>query len=206
MQNPSFIYRNLFIYRMIMNLLYSGSYKQRFKRMEILIDQYRPSTVLELCFGDTHIAEYCENNGIQWEGVDINNSFVRSAVRKGYKVWQGDLICVNHLPKADVCVMSGSLYHFHKHIHHILELIFSSARYFFISEPVKNISGKKGIIGTIAHVLSNAGKGKESFRYDEASLKQMLEQESKIVGFKYEVAGHFKKDILIVIQKNETPD
>jgi len=186
-----------------MNLLYLGGYKERFKKLQPLIEKYKPSNVLELCFGDTYLAAYCKKNNIQWEGVDINAGFVDSAIRGGYKAWQADLIHVNNLPKADVCVMSGSLYHFNENIHQLLLLIFSSSHRFILSEPIKNIASGKGLIGKIAHVLSNAGKGKESFRYNETSLMQMLEKESKLLCFSYAVIGYFKKDIIIEVKKND---
>jgi hypothetical protein len=201
MQNQSFIYRNVLVYRLVMNLLYSGGYWKRFKKIENLLERYRPLNVLELCFADTHIAVYCKKNNIQWQGVDINSSFVNSAIRNGYSAWQADLTCIKNLPNSDVVVMSGSLYHFHQQIHALLELILSSTHNFVLSEPIKNISSGKGIIGRMAHLLSNAGKGKESFRYNETSLMRMLEQESKLLYFSYEVIDYFKKDILIVIKK-----
>ena len=179
-------------------------YRKRFKKIELLLTKLGPSSVLELCFGDTYIAAYCKRNDIQWQGVDINMSFVSTAVRKGYSAWQADLTCVKNLPNADVVVMSGSLYHFNEQIHTLLKLVLESTSNFILSEPIKNISSSKGIIGKMAHLLSNAGKGKESFRYDENSLIQMLDRESKLLFFRYEVLDYFKKDILIAIKKNGT--
>ena len=205
MQKQSLIYRHVFIYRSVMNLLYGGGYSERFKKIELLLKKLEPSSLLELCFGDTYIAAYCKRNDILWQGVDINLSFVNTAVRKGFSAWQADLSCVTNLPNADVVVMSGSLYHFNEQVHPLLKLILSSSRNFILSEPIKNISSSKGIIGKMGHLLSNAGKGKESFRYDENSLIQMLDRESKLLFFSYEVVDYFKKDILIAIKKNE-PD
>ena len=204
MRNASFIYRNLFIYRLVMNMLYSGGYRKRFNKIKILLETFKPLVVLELCFGDTYLASYCRKNHIQWKGIDINSVFVNSAIRKGYDARQADLVSLTTLPKADVCIMCGSLYHFNGNVQRLLQLILSSAPLFIISEPVKNLAAAKGIIGKIAQMLSNAGKGKESFRYDETSLIQMLNRECKILFFTYEIVGYFKKDILIAIKKNDT--
>jgi hypothetical protein len=39
--------------------------------------------------------------------------------------------------------------------------MFSSSGTLIISEPIKNLSESKGLIGRIAHRLSDAGKGKK---------------------------------------------
>src|SRR5215211_7314719 len=126
MQQLSIIYRNLLIYRLVMNLLYTGGYRQRFKKIEDVLDKIQPQNVLELCFGDTYIATYCKRNGIQWQGIDINDSFVAAAVRKGYIARQADLLSLKKLPQSDLCIISGSLYHFNQNIHQFLQLILSS--------------------------------------------------------------------------------
>ena len=52
----SFIYKNIRIYRFVMNILYSGKYYQRFKIIENLLNPNNDKTIVELCFGDIQIS------------------------------------------------------------------------------------------------------------------------------------------------------
>lgn len=204
MQKSSFIYRNIFIYRLVLNILYRGGYKQRFNEIIGLIKQYKPTSVTELCFGDTYIAGFCRDNKIEWFGIDVNEYFVKRALRKGFNASVADLVESKLIPSCTICIISGSLYHFHSNIHQFLQTALASSTIMIISEPIKNLADKKGIVGWLAHTLSNAGKGKEIFRYNETSLKRMLDTESKALNFNYEVEGYFKKDIIVILKKNES--
>ena len=80
-KKTSIVYSHIFIYRMLMNVIYTGSYKKRFDAIMKCIATYKPGTVLELCFGDTIIANYCKQKNINWFGIDINETFVNRATK-----------------------------------------------------------------------------------------------------------------------------
>src|SRR3989344_2200070 len=86
----SFIYKSIQIYRLVMGILYHGDYTGRFTR---LMDLIHPGdkTIVELCFGDIYIAEFCRNNDKKWIGYDLNPSFVQHARRQGFNAIQADV-------------------------------------------------------------------------------------------------------------------
>jgi hypothetical protein len=194
---PSLIYKNLLFYRFIMNLLYAGSYRSRFKPVLSLIDG---KTLLELCFGDTIIAQWCRRHHVQWTGYDINEKFVHCAKKKGFDARQADLKQYPELPFADVCVMTGSLYHFWGKEEQILRMILKASPKAIISEPVRNISSVQGFIGRMAR-RSAAENDNSAFRYDRKSFIALMENLSHQIGFKYKIAGSFKKDLIVLITK-----
>src|SRR5688572_23674838 len=154
-----------------MNVLYSGGYKERFNLVIEQIKDLPPnSQILELCFGDTYIAEFCEKNGYRWVGFDLNRHFVEQAQHYGFSAQCIDLTVCTNLPKADVCIMMGSLYHFHPRSLSILTKMSVASNTIIISEPVSNLSSNKGIIGYFAKRAASVGKGNEMFRYDLISL------------------------------------
>ena len=71
-----------------------------------------------------------------------------------------------------------------------------------ISEPIKNFSERDSWIGAIAKRSANAGKGDEHFRYNETTLPEMLKEESKKLNFSFKIIDFYKKDSIIVIEKN----
>ena len=204
MAEVSLIYRNIWLYRRFMNILYTSGYKQRFKKVINVIDYYKPKSLLELCFGDVFIANYCKSKNIKWTGIDMNDHFVEHAKRKDFNATCADLLSFSELPKADVCVMIGSLYHFHKDTHTLLFKMLQASDTIIISEPVKNLSDKNNLAGRIAKRSANAGKGDEQFRFNEITLKQLLESEAKKLNFNFKIVDSYKKDCIITIKKNGT--
>jgi hypothetical protein len=199
----SLVYKNIYFYRFLMNLIYAGSYKKRFAKIIEVIDRIAPKSILELCFGDIVIADYCKKREIFWEGIDINENFVKYAKQKGYNVHCQDVSGTNSFVKTDLCLISGSLYHFNPQQRIILfSKILSSATKVLISEPVINLSERKGFIGFIARRSANAGKGRESFRFNELSLKSALDELGSQYHFNYKTVGFIKKDLIVLIEKN----
>ena len=87
----SIVYSNIHLYRLVMNLLYSGGYRQRFCRVcDLLGDDV--SSVCDLCFGDTMIAAWCRERGVSWVGFDINRHFCDRARGLGFEVGEGDIL------------------------------------------------------------------------------------------------------------------
>ena len=196
MSNQSLIYKNIYLYRFIINILYVGRYGSRFKNIIKLIKDSKQ--IVDLCFGDIYIAKYCKDNGVRWTGYDLNESFVKNAINKGYNAYQADIIKLETIPTCDVCIIQGSLYHFHDSIENLLKLIFSSTKRLIISEPIKNLSSSNGIIGQMARLSANAGKGNERFRYSEKSIIDMLDIYKNIFNFEYAIVSK-KRDIIIEI-------
>lgn len=202
MDNVSLIYSNIWLYRAVMNVLYSSGYKKRFEKVIQIIEDWKPGSLLELCFGDVIIASYCKLNNIKWTGIDCNPTFVKHAIGKNLDAKEADLLKLPEFPKADVCVMMGSLYHFKMEIHSLLSKMLSATDKIIISEPVKNLSDQKNVVGWIARRSANAGSGHEFFRYNQSGLLEALEEESKKLNFSFKVIDFYKKDLIITIEKN----
>ncbi|MEI7595052.1 MAG: hypothetical protein WCK02_04830 [Bacteroidota bacterium] len=199
MEETSFIYKSIYVYRIILNILYFGKYNQRFKDVIKHFDSNTKS-VTELCFGDIKIAKYCKKNAINWVGYDLSKSFVDFAKKKNYNANNADIMEFDDYSKSDLCVIIGSLYHFNSYPDKIFNVFFKISNTILISEPVKNLSSYSGFVGKMSHVLTNAGKGKEDFRFNEETIIQFLENNKNKYNFKYEILS-IKKDILIKITK-----
>ena len=204
MAKRSFVYRNIFIYRLIMNVLYAGKYRRRFDPVISHIKNLPAgSRVVELCFGDIYIANFCKERGYKWTGFDLNSDFVQAARRKGFDAHLCDLTTVTSLPRAGVYVMVGSLYHFSSQSTNILSLMFNAANTVIISEPVINLSSRPDLIGWLARKAANAGRGHELFRFNKTSLVAMLEENSSSVGFRIEDVQDYERDLIVKLAKDE---
>ncbi|MEX2231335.1 MAG: hypothetical protein WD824_04200 [Cyclobacteriaceae bacterium] len=187
-----------------MNILYMGKYKKRFHAVILQIKNLpHGSTILELCFGDIYIAEFCNEAGYRWKGLDINNYFVQLAQRMGFDAQNKDVAKLEVLPKANVCVMMGSLYHFHPHSETVLAKMLQASENIVISEPVLNLSSKKGLIGFLAKRAANIGKGHEAFRYNKESFTAMIEGNRKQLGYEVETIRENGKDMIVKLRRNE---
>jgi hypothetical protein len=188
-----------------MNFLYLGKYKKRF---EPIIDQIKGlpphSSILELCFGDIQIADFCKKSGYRWKGLDVNENFVNAAQKRGFDAVVQDLTSKENLPAADVCIMIGSLYHFHPNTSEIIAKMLTSARVVIVSEPVLNLSSQKGVIGYLARRAANAGKGHEEFRYNKLTLMDTLRQHSEALNYRIAEVLSYGKDLIVKLEKNGT--
>lgn len=186
-----------------MNILYGGRYKERFYQViEQIKDLPANSQILELCFGDTYIAEYCKSHGHQWKGIDLNEYFVRKAQDLGFDALYADLVTCQKLPNANVCIMVGSLYHFYPDTLSILSKMVEAADTVVISEPVSNLSSRSGIIGFIAKRAASVGKGHEAFRYDASSFTAVISEYSALLNYRIVSKHRYGKDLIIKIIKN----
>jgi hypothetical protein len=171
-------------------------YKRRFQN---IIDMIKDSDkrVVELCFGDTYIAKYCKENNKNWTGIDINKSFVDKAKTNGYNAIYSDIM-QSDIPKSDLCIMAGSLYHFIDSLEEVLNRMLQSANRVIISEPIKNLSNMSGILGAIAKRSANAGNGDEEKKFDEDSIISRLNEIKTKLGFEYKIISK-DRDILLEI-------
>jgi hypothetical protein len=183
-----------------MNLLYLGGYKKRFNNIIKFIDIENTKKILELAFGDIYIAQWARSLDIDWVGIDVNESFVLNAKLNGYNACLKDLSQIEEFPFNDLTIIAGSLYHFHQSIEGFITKIMNNTNVLLISEPIKNISSNKNLIGKIASNAANVNKGKEDFRYNEKSIIETL---ATICNdrFNIQILGYFKKDIIIKISR-----
>jgi hypothetical protein len=195
----SLIYRNIWAYRFVMNMLYLGKYRRRFNDITDQIGKVDQS-VVELCFGDIHIASYCKESARSWIGYDINEAFVAHARKNGHHAVCADILSIESLPRADVLIFAGSLYHFNANLEKIWDLMTSCSRKIILSEPVRNITALKNGIGKIGAQASAVKNGAEVFRFDRNSLTQMLNRFQETHRFSYQIVSE-KKDILITIHE-----
>lgn len=196
----SFIYKNISFYRAAMQVLYKGKYRQRFDPVKKLLLEKNCDSVVEICFGDTIIAEFCKEHQIRWKGMDANPSFVARAQKNGF---QADLEQIHHhsvFPTCDAVVMMGSLYHFEKDSMPLVLSLLSSTRVLILNEPIKNLSQKK-MTRALAARLSDSGKGPESFRFSKESLLQLANEITQLVPFSFYIAEEGNKDITLVFER-----
>jgi len=173
------IYRHVLIYRVVLNLLYLGRYRQRFDRVLARLDRRRDKRLVELCFGDIYIAQWCVKHRIEYLGIDVNPSFVNWARARGHNVLRADLRERPPLGASDVVVIAGSLYHFHDILDEFIHWAMASTRRLIIAEPIRNWASRNDVWGRIAGRLANAGAGPENFRYDANSLRGELARVSE---------------------------
>ena len=195
------IYRNVWLYRLVMCLLYRGRYQARFRSVAGLIRD-TDQRVLELCFGDVAIAEFCRQRGKQWTGLDSSASFVAFAARRHHDARQADVLRTPSFPSCDVCIMMGSLYHFQPHLADLFERIKKASPRLVLSEPVKNWTHANRLLRLLARKGTRAGSGEETFRFDEASLTQALSQLKERVGFDYRVVEVARDMIVEVVWRS----
>jgi hypothetical protein len=194
----SLIYSNVRIYRLAMNLLYGGAYRERFSRVIDVIGGGVKS-VCDLCFGDTLLAEWCRENDVTWTGIDLNESFCARARRLGFDAINGDLFSAE-LPRADVYVMAGSLYHFQDRLPELFETVWQRTSRFIISEPVQNLSSRPGLLGWYARRSANPGDGHATFRYNENTLQRALGKMREIHGFSLRVVS-VERDLIAELDR-----
>jgi hypothetical protein len=85
----------------------------------------------------------------------------------------GDLLKME-LPVGEVCVMLGSLYHFHPDETDVIERMARSGRGILL-EPVQNISGSRHrILKMAAKYLSYIGRTSSSYRLESSRLDEVL--------------------------------
>lgn len=181
-----------------MTLLYRGRYYSRYRAIWPLAEG---KSVTELCFGDTVIASLCRKNHMEWTGYDINPRFVKRAAGKGFRAIPCNIKTMQRFAPADVCIISGSLYHFHEELLPLFEKMLACAPLVLLSEPVINLSGRKGIIGKLAKASANVNGLQQRFRYTESTLLQELDRLKQQLNFTYVIAGRVEKDIIIMIRK-----
>lgn len=170
----SLIYKQPFLYRLMMRILYGKEYLERFKTIASFIANR--SSVVELCcgFGDFY-AYGLKDKQIDYLGIDLSPDFVKQGLKNGLNIIEQDVNNFN-FSKSDYYVMISSLYHFYPQPEIIIKkMLLAATGNVIIVEPIKNLlNSKYKIISRLALLLTNEGDGKNSFRFTEESLDRMM--------------------------------
>lgn len=183
-----------------MQLLYQGKYMDRFEPVMKILSEKKPKNLIELCFGDTIIADYCKMHKIDWSGMDLNKNFVTRAQKKGFDAAYCDLNFQSEIPRNEAVLIMGSLYHFHKDSISFLINVLSSTQLFILNEAVNNLSQKK-MTSKMAAKLTDAGNGAEKFRYSKAELLKLANDICEITPFSFYIAHEGKRDLTLVFER-----
>lgn len=184
-----------------MQVLYGGKYYQRFVPVKKIIAEKKCKSVIEICFGDTVMAEFCSENSIRWRGIDRNEKFVNRAKKLGYDARCEKISIGMNWEESECYLLIGSLYHFKDQSADLLKDLLHSTPLLIINEPVSNVSSGKGFSAKLGAKLSNVGDGPESFRYTKKSLEEMVAGICKNLPYNYYIADESKKDITIVLER-----
>ena len=174
MRSP--LYWHPVIYQIFMRLLYGTHFQDRYKAIADLIPSF--SDVMELCMGDGYLyRNYLRQKKVKYLGLDINETFVRQAGRRGITARIHDLI-TDPLPSHDYLILQGSLYQFIPHESQIVQkALNASRRMLVVAEPVKNLSsGRNRVVSLIAAYSANPGGRHALYRFNEESLLQFFRQ------------------------------
>ncbi len=110
------------------------------------------------------------------------------------------------LEESDLVIMVGSFYHFHDHIQDLLTTIFQSSKYFLLVEPVRNLSGKNGIVTKLLAIAADPGTGNIAFRYEALDLIEELNGLSPLIGFDVERLVRFSWGINVLMRLDKKLD
>lgn len=196
----SFIYKNISLYRVVMQLLYAGRYNDRFSPVKKVLKEKKCASLLELCFGDVVLASFCKDNQIEWLGMDRNQQFVTNACDKGFNAICTKITLSTEFPEMDGALIMGSLYHFKKDSKELILKLMTTSRIVMVNEPIVNFSQKK-ISSRVAGFLSDSGDGPENFRFTKETIVNLAEEVCKIAPFSFYISELGKKDITIVFEK-----
>lgn len=165
------IYWHPAFYGLFMRLLYGGAFDRRYRAVAGLIDA--PGTVLDLCCGDCLLLRHLPP-GSTYVGIETNPRFIRSAVRKGIDVRQGDILNIPW-PEADYVVMMGSLYHFiPQHGLLVEKMLRSARRRVILCESVHHIATSSNpFVAFLGRRLSDPTGGQSPRRLDREGMASL---------------------------------
>ncbi|HPI77297.1 MAG TPA: glycosyltransferase [bacterium] len=174
LKRPSLYYRNYLIYRTLSAFLYKGKQREKYLTAAEFVEE--GATVLDVCCGDAVLRKYLNNKHVAYSGMDINNGFIRTALKNGVNAIKADVDKMAELPEADYVIMLSSLYQFIPRHDEILDKLTASARKkVVISEPIKNVaSSKNRATARLAGRLSDPGTGIKPHRFDQQALRSAI--------------------------------
>ena len=133
-------------------------------------------------------------------GLDLSQTFVVDALRKGLKVRLFDMDS-DVLPQAEYIILQASLYQFIPRQGKILEKLFSSAtKGIIISEPIRNLTNSRSrIVSLIARIGAKLLTGSSTERFNEKSLKELFNMYGEHVKVQSKICG--EREMLGVFEK-----
>lgn len=187
--SASLVYRNAFLYELIMRGLYGRHYLARFQAIAQLIPP--AASVLDLCCGPgTLYTRHLRAKQVQYTGLDYNARFIARINRlgaaghgqgqgQGQGLAQGqvcDIARLDSFPPADYIIMQASLYHFLPDVRPLLTRMEHAARRaVIVAEPIRNLAtGSNRWLATLAQRQTNAGLGAPPTRFTEAMLDDLF--------------------------------
>jgi len=182
------IYWSPLLYNTALKVLYGNIFDERFQCVVTRIPSSTQS-VLDICCGTGIIFErYLKIKNLHYTGLDLNKNLLKRVKKNG-----GNAIYMRlpgKLPKADVILMMGSLYHFRGQENNIVDRMIEASRTkVIILEPVQNLltSDFFGFLGKCATYIQGTSS---AHRLNEPQLKAIFQRYanttlSKAVNDKY---------------------
>lgn len=185
----SVIYLHPKIYEIVMRMLYGRNFKHRFKAIYELIPL--GTNVVEVCMGDCYLyRNYLRKKSISYLGLDINETFVKYAHKKGVQARKHNLI-TEEVPEADYIIIQASLYQFIPNEDEIMKkLLNASMKKLIVAEPVFNVSSSKNpVIAFVAKRFANPGTKHVTKRFDRESLMELFKKYEQFLETVFEIKG-----------------
>lgn len=196
MRSP--IYWNSTLYHLAIRQSAGKYFSQRYLALAELIPEN--ASVTEVCLGDAYLySNYLARKQVNYLGLDINNAFVRSAIRKDIPARIFDVM-TEEVDPADYVIMQGSLYQFIPEEKRIIRNLLNAAKkQLIISEPVKNrAQSNNPLISFLAKYAVNPGTGHARERFTETTLVECFQcfpefKEAKTIPGGIDMIGIFEK-------------
>ncbi len=188
------LYRQPWLHRLVILALYGRKLDERFVSVAAHID--KDDSVLELCVGEGELYKrYLAGCTKQYLGLDFSEAQVERGRAAGIPLERADIRDIEFEP-CDTVVMMGSLYQFLPDAKSLLERMLLAARKrVIITEPVQNVSQKKGLLSHIAVYLTETDNHGAQ-RFDETKLRELV-QDEEILSWE-EIAGG--REIAVVLR------
>jgi hypothetical protein len=198
----SLTYWHPVVYEMLMRVLFRENYNNRYVAISGLIEEN--VSVVDVCCGDCMIYNFLKNKGVDYLGLDFNDTFVRWAGRRNIDARLFDIL-KDELPSADYVLMQAGLYQFAPDYEEVLGRLYRAARkYLIVSEPVVNYAGSDSrIMSILALLLNNPGDGIKKYRFNQEELRSALSP------YKAEIVREFLspggREYICMIKKDGAP-
>jgi len=172
----SLIYRSAVGYGLAMRVLYGRYYGTR----DAAVAAHVPddASVLELCCGPARLyRNELRGRVSSYVAMDRNAGFVDGLRLRGVDARQADVATAD-LPVADIVLMQAALYHFLPDAEAMVRRMLAAARRrVVISEPVRNLAQSRvAIVARLASAGAATAGGAQAQRFDEASLRTLMER------------------------------
>ena len=161
--------------------------------------------VVELCFGDTYLANICKKNQIDWTGYDISDYFVGKAKKDNFNAIKANLHEYKIDASCDVIIISRSLYQFKNILDLFFENLLKCSKNIIVCESLNSFGNSKNkYFRTIAKYLTHSGDSDHVFRYNEESILEDIDYlciKHKLIVKRKIITNDKRKNIFLHLQK-----